>query len=147
MRITNQELPGRATMLSKYTARVVTIYLACLLVLAGQEASAQSCAGGCCDGQVDCQNMGYGLTCNYGNCGCESPSPIIIDTTGQGFHLTSAQDGVVFDILADGHPIQISWTAAGSGNAFLALDRNHNGKIDDGNELFGNVADQPKSSH
>ena len=102
--------------------------------------------GGCCDGTVNCQNMGYGLTCNYGNCGCQSPSPIIVDTTGHGFQLTSAQDGVVFDILADGHPIQISWTAATSGNAFLALDRNHNGTIDSGKELFGNVTEQPESA-
>jgi len=45
-------------------------------------------------------------------------------------HLTSAADGVMFDFYGDGHPIKLSWTAADSGNAFLALDRNHNGKID-----------------
>lgn len=49
----------------------------------------------------------------------------------------------MFDIKADGHPIKISWTAASFSNAFLALDRNHNGRIDDGKELFGNVTVQP----
>jgi hypothetical protein len=78
-------------------------------------------------------------------CSCEFFSLIIVDTTGKGFHLTSAQDGVVFDIIGDGHPIQMAWTAAMSRNAFLALDRNHNGKIDNGKELFGNFTSQPKS--
>lgn len=58
-------------------------------------------------------------------------------------HLTCALDGLVFDMAADGHPIQMAWTIADSGNAFLALDRNHDGKIDNGRELFGNFTAQP----
>jgi hypothetical protein len=79
------------------------------------------------------------------DCLCDFASPVIIDTTGEGFHLTSAKDGVVFDIAATGHPVQIAWTAATSRNAFLALDRDHSGKIDSGKELFGNFTRQPKS--
>jgi hypothetical protein len=74
-------------------------------------------------------------------------SPIIIDTEGEGFRLTSAEDGVMFDIRGDGHPIRIAWTEAGSHNAFLALDRNGDGTIDSGKDLFGNFTEQPKSNH
>jgi len=51
----------------------------------------------------------------------------------------------VFDIKGNGHPLHIAWTDATSGNAFLALDRNGNGKIDSGKELFGNATQQPPS--
>lgn len=84
--------------------------------------------------------------CDDDTCLCVNMSPIIVDTTGKGFKLTSADAGVVFDMLGNGHPSKMAWTAAGSGNAFLALDRNHNGKIDSGKELFGNLTDQPSSS-
>jgi hypothetical protein len=40
-----------------------------------------------------------------------------------------------FDIDADGRNDQIAFTKPGSG--FLALDRNSDGKINDGTELFG----------
>ena len=52
---------------------------------------------------------------------------------------------MVFDFFGDNHPFQLAWTAADSGNAFLALDRNQNGKIDSGKELFGNVTEQTTS--
>ncbi len=78
---------------------------------------------------------------------CGGGSPILVDVDGSGFHLTDYQGGVIFDITASGHPIQISWTQAGSTNAFLVLDRNGNGLIDNGAELFGDATPQPPNAH
>jgi hypothetical protein len=54
-----------------------------------------------------------------------------------GFHLSGPHPAVTFDIDADGTPDHIAWTKAGEDDAFLCWDRNHNGVIDDGRELFG----------
>jgi hypothetical protein len=73
-------------------------------------------------------------------------SPIIVDVGGHGFKLTDAKGGVMFDIAGTNHPVQVSWTAPGSKNAFLAIDWNHNGKVDSGKELFGNFSPQAPSA-
>jgi len=72
--------------------------------------------------------------------------PLIVDLTGDGFHLTDSAHGVVFDILANNNPFKIPWIAD-SRNAFLVLDRNGNGKVDNALELFSNVAPQMPSDH
>jgi len=72
-------------------------------------------------------------------------SPIIVDLGGKGFHLTAAANGVDFDINGNGVKERLAWTRAGAANAFLVLDRNLNGKIDDGREMFGNFTFQPPS--
>src|SRR5258708_3937509 len=63
--------------------------------------------------------------------------PILLDLGMNGFHLSGPDPAVRFDINADGTPDNIAWTRAGGDDAFLCMDRNHNGKIDDGTELFG----------
>jgi hypothetical protein len=69
----------------------------------------------------------------------ENPeSPIVVDIAGDGYRFTSATAGVRFDIRNSGVPVQIAWTRLGTENAFLALDRDGNGRIDSGAELFGN---------
>jgi len=77
---------------------------------------------------------------------CEDPevcSPIVVSLDGpQGFRFTSAAAGVEFDLDADGELNQTAWTQPGFAQAFLALDRNGNGTIDDGTELFGGVTQQ-----
>jgi hypothetical protein len=105
---------------------------------------------GCCGGSVICSGDGQKgdlYVCDSSTCSCTYASPIVIDTTGRGFHMTSSDNGVTFDILGDGRAIKIGWPETGSGNAFLALDRNHNGRIDNGKELFGNHTEQPASEH
>lgn len=67
----------------------------------------------------------------------------MIDVDGAGYSLTSLTNGVLFDLANNGSRQQVSWTAQGSTNAWLALDRNGNGLIDNGSELFGDVTSQP----
>lgn len=98
----------------------------------------RTCQPGGCSGDEDCRPDEL---CN--DCRCELvETPILISTQDREFELTSWQDGVNFDIDADGVAERTAWTAARNDDAFLVLDRNGNGLIDDATELFGNHAEQ-----
>jgi hypothetical protein len=69
-------------------------------------------------------------------------SPLVIDLANQGIDLRAPKPGVAFDIDADGASDRISWTQS-TDAAFLVRDKNRNGRIDDGDELFGNYTRGP----
>lgn len=73
-------------------------------------------------------------------------SPVVFDLGNNGFLFTGRKGAVRFDVDRDGDPDLVSWTDTAGDEAFLALDRNGNGVVDDGGELFGNYTDQLPTS-
>lgn len=72
----------------------------------------------------------------------QQADPLVLDLGGEGIATTGVDRGVRFDITGDGREGQVSFVTGNSW--FLALDRNGNGIIDDGRELFG---DQHGAAH
>jgi hypothetical protein len=65
----------------------------------------------------------------------QESDPITLDLNGNGIELTSYRNGAHFDITGTGQAATTAFVSGG--DAFLALDRNANGVIDSGKELFG----------
>ena len=61
--------------------------------------------------------------------------PIVLDLDHNGISFSSLENGVSFDINHDGAADQLAWTANGQ-DGILALDLDHSGKIESGNELL-----------
>lgn len=59
--------------------------------------------------------------------------PLVLNFSGSAAQLTNQR--FAFDLNADGKQEQINFVAPGSG--FLVFDRNQDGKVNDGSELFG----------
>ena len=104
-----------------------------------------------------CPCKGYDVNCNAhseccsGNCdnytsSCNWPSPILIDLAGNSanYEMTSPAGGVPFDMNGDGDRETMAWTNRESEVAFLVMDRDGNGVIDRGSELFGT---EPKKAN
>ena len=62
-------------------------------------------------------------------------SPIVLDLDGDGVETKGLQNGVFFDHDANGFAQQSGWV--GRDDGLLAWDRNNDGQINDGRELFG----------
>ena len=102
----------------------------------------------CCSG-YGCGGFDTYCGCDDEDCGeqegicyqgqCTFGSPVLVPTAqSQAYQLTSPSDGVQFDISGTGRLNQIAWTRPAEDLAFLAVDRNGDGKISSGRELFGN---------
>ncbi|HEY9070968.1 MAG TPA: hypothetical protein VIV61_11990 [Candidatus Ozemobacteraceae bacterium] len=68
--------------------------------------------------------------------------PLVLDLEGDGLDLAKAGEAAVFDVNADGTLDRTGWVRGD--DALLVYDRNGNGRIDDGSELFG---DQNGAAH
>lgn len=63
-------------------------------------------------------------------------SPLILDLDGDGVETISSKNGVFFDHDGNGFAEKSGWV--GKDDGLLVWDRNGNGQIDNGSELFGN---------
>jgi len=128
-------------------------------VTADGEAGVAACQGGvvtsacgvvgeCHPGQVGslcgtaCHLMGD--TWAFGTCGNGAGSsgvgtPLVLAFGGEKVQFTRAEGS--FDVFGSGMSVESSWVSAAT--PWLALDRDGNGSIDDGRELFGSMTELP----
>jgi hypothetical protein len=110
--------------------------LVCILCERNPQENHETCMSETCR---DCYGNG-GVYCTGDGSNCWTP--VLVDVQGNGFQLTNATNGVNFND-GQGTLLRTAWTIANGDDAWLVLDRNGNGTIDDASELFGNAAPQP----
>ena len=86
-----------------------------------------------------CYNAG-GTYCDSQTYNCWTP--VLVDVAGDGFRLSDVWAGVNFDTGGTGGRGRTAWTVAGDDDAWLALDRDGNGLINNAAELFGDKTPQ-----
>ena len=84
------------------------------------------------------------LVVNAIMCRSINGSPIILDTYGEGFHLTGPDNGVAFRETNGGPVMKMSWTDPAYHNGWLMLPRN--GRVTALEDMFGNFTAQPSST-
>lgn len=84
--------------------------------------------------------------CNPGYPTCKGSSPIVIDTTGEGFFLTDLAHGVQFRRGPASTPEQFSWTDPAHHNAWLVRPNVDGSVTSLSMNMFGNLSPQPQSS-
>jgi predicted secreted protein len=62
-------------------------------------------------------------------------SPLVLDLNGDGISTQSVSKGVAFDVFGTGQQVNTGWVTGGDG--LLVMDRNHDGFVNGGGELFG----------
>ncbi|WP_165676098.1 calcium-binding protein, partial [Metapseudomonas otitidis] len=72
---------------------------------------------------------------NSANSFVQRRDPLSLDLDGDGIETVGANAGITFDFDGDGLKTGTGWVKGDDG--FLVLDRNGNGQIDNGGELFG----------
>jgi hypothetical protein len=79
---------------------------------------------------VDCA-LTYGPRWFCDGTVCSERTPVLVDVAGDGFALTDAAGGVDFALRPGGSRRRFAWTAAGSDDAWLALDRDERDRTQD----------------
>jgi len=122
------------------------LYDECISCQGGGQAVYQG-AGHCEGTCVTDEQCSIGYTRDTGNCNenvmdscgcCQTYSPIVLGLSAAKPRFSSAEKGVLWDINGLGKVRRVAWPVDGN-TAWLALDRNGNGFIDSGSELFGNT--------